>query len=68
MSYDQWKTTNPADEWLGPDDDYPDCPDEYQKLNEERYEREMERKLEALEDRENEDEQHPTECEWESRY
>ncbi len=68
MSYDQWKTTNPADQWLGPDPEDDDCPDEYHKLAEERYEREMERQLEALEDRSSEEEQHPSECAWESPY
>jgi hypothetical protein len=56
-SYDQWKTTNPDDERLGPD------PDDD--------ERELERQLEALEDREtgaNEDDPHPPECAWESPY
>lgn len=30
MSYDHWKTTNPADEWLGPEDDEEDdCEQEW---------------------------------------
>jgi hypothetical protein len=55
-SYDQWKTTNPDDERLGPE---PEADPEA----------EMERQLEALEDREtgaNEDDPHPPECAWES--
>jgi hypothetical protein len=66
-SYDQWKMTNPDDERLGPDPDDDDR-DEYHKLAEERYERELERQLEALEDRLNEDDPHPPECAWESPY
>jgi hypothetical protein len=48
MSYDEWKTTNPADQWLGPEPDDDDDRDEYHKSKEERYERAMERQLAEL--------------------
>jgi hypothetical protein len=67
MTYDQWKATNPADNYLGPEPDDDDCRDEYQKPNEDRYEREMEEKLEAMEDRLAEEDPN-AECEWESRF
>lgn len=31
MSYDNWKTTNPADEWLGPEPDAYDGNDDFAK-------------------------------------
>jgi hypothetical protein len=68
MTYDQWKTTNPADDYLGPEPDDDDSRDEYQKPNEDRYEREMEEKLEVMEDRLERDDDPNAECEWESRF
>jgi hypothetical protein len=67
MTYDEWKTTNPAHRWLGPDPD-DDGRDEYHKLAEERYEREMERQLEAREDRLEDQADPNAEVEWESRF
>jgi hypothetical protein len=53
MTYDEWKTTAPNDDELRAEPDP---------------EAEMERQLEALEDRLNEDDPHPPECAWESPY
>jgi hypothetical protein len=37
MSYDNWKTTNPADEWLGPEPDDYDADDDFTRSIDEAY-------------------------------